>query len=153
MKAENREIARLSTQVTNPVPELMPGFAETVINVKGINVNVYSTHLDYRADPTIRQMQVADMLNVMSESNNEKILIGDMNAKPTAPELTPLFSTFKNTWKEVNNEDGFTFPAKQPNRTIDYILTTHGIQTESAETINTQASDHLPLISDVILFR
>lgn len=56
-------------------------------------------------------------------------------------------------WTEVNHEDGFTFPANKPNRTLDYILTAHGIQTELSETLNTLVSDHLPLISDVILFR
>lgn len=153
LKAENRHITRLSTQSANPLPELLPGFAETLINVKGIKVNVYSTHLDYRPDPKIRKMQIEDMLNIMSESNNEQILIGDMNAKPTSPELSPLFSTFKDTWKEVHNHDGYTFPAYEPKQTIDYILTTHGIQTESSEVIDTLASDHRPLISDVILFR
>ncbi|MEJ9233215.1 endonuclease/exonuclease/phosphatase family protein [Peribacillus butanolivorans] len=153
LKVENRQITRLSTQGGNTEPELLPGLAETLINVKGIKVNVYSTHLDYRPDPKIRKMQIEDMLNIMSESNKEQILIGDMNAIPTSPELAPLFSTFKDTWKEVHDHVGYTFPANQPNRTIDYILTTHGIQTESSEIIESLASDHRPLISDVILSR
>jgi len=151
LKAENREITRLSTQVANPKPELSPGFAETLINVKGIKMNVYATHLDYRTDPTVRKMQVRDMLDIMSESDRGKILFGDMNAVPTAPELQPLLKAYRNSWKEERDGIGYTFPALQPNEKIDYILTTSGINIQSSRIHDTLASDHRPIVSDVII--
>ncbi len=151
LKAENREITRLSTQVPNPKPELSPGFAETLINVKGIKLNVYATHLDYRTDPTVRSMQVHDMLNIMSESHREKILFGDMNAVPTAPELQPLLKSYQDSWNEERDGTSYTFPAKQPDRKIDYILTTSGVNVQSSRTLDTLASDHRPIISDIFI--
>ena len=64
----NHWITRLSTQDENPVPTPAPGFAEAVVLVRGVAVHVYSTHLDYRADPAVRATQVADMLRIMADA-------------------------------------------------------------------------------------
>ena len=37
-----------------------PGFLEAEIDVRGRRVHVYCTHLDYRADPSVRALQVGD---------------------------------------------------------------------------------------------
>lgn len=84
-EAENHEITRLSTQTPDPVPAPMPGFAEVTVNVRGAQVHVYSTHLDHRADPSVREAQVADMLDVLAADRGPKILVGDFNAEATAP--------------------------------------------------------------------
>lgn len=151
LQAENREITRLSTQVPNPVPAPAPGFAQTLINVKGIKLLVYSTHLDYRADPAVRRMQVSDMLTIFSESARQKILFGDMNAQPDAPELSPLFTHLRDTWKDAST--GYTFPANQPTSKIDYIFTSSHIKSRASKTINTLASDHWPIIADLTIPR
>ncbi|MCQ6264602.1 endonuclease/exonuclease/phosphatase family protein [Fictibacillus sp. WQ 8-8] len=151
LKAENREITRLSTQVPNPVPAPAPGFAQTLINVKGIKLHVYSTHLDYRADPAVRSMQVNDMLSIFSESSRQKILFGDMNAQPNAPELKPLFSTLQDTWR--SGEPGSTFPANKPSSKIDFILTSPRIESRSSFITDTLASDHRPIIADLTIPR
>lgn len=156
--ANNDEITRLSTQTPNAEPAPAPGFADVLINVKGVHVPVYVTHLDYRSDPTVRKMQVADMLNIMSKDHREKILLGDMNAAPNAPELAPLFQYFNDILSMPNPSTGetsnnYTFPANNPNERIDYILTTQGIKAASYNVINTLASDHRPVIADLILER
>ncbi|MDN4071868.1 MULTISPECIES: endonuclease/exonuclease/phosphatase family protein [Fictibacillus] len=151
VRAVNREITRLSTQVPNPVPAPAPGFAQTLINVKGIKLHVYSTHLDYRADPAVRAMQVNDMLSILKESSRQKILFGDMNAQPNAPELKPLFSTLHDTWNST--ELGLTFPANHPSSKIDYILTSTRIRSSSSYITSTLASDHRPIIADLAIPR
>lgn len=158
LSAANEEITRLSTQSTNPEPALAPGFAHVLINVKGVHVPVYVTHLDYRSDPKVRIMQVADMLNVMSQDHREKILLGDMNAAPNKQELAPLFENFNDilalpdpiTGETLNN---YTFPANKPTSRIDYILTSAGIKAESYKIINSLASDHRAVVADLILER
>lgn len=88
VSAENHEITRLSTQVPNPVPAPAPGFGEVVVRVKGLPVHVYVTHLDYRADPSVRSAQVADTRRIMAEDQEpgtgrrpvRQILLGDLNA-------------------------------------------------------------------------
>lgn len=148
LHAENHEIARLSTQDSVPVPKPAPGFLEAQIHVDGEELWFYVTHLDYRSDPSVRQMQIDDMFEIMSDHNNS-ILAGDMNARPDSPELVPLFQQFEDTWTLTNEDPGYTFPAESPDRRIDYVLTTPGTEVQSASVFPSMASDHLPVMADV----
>lgn len=150
LEATNHEIARLSTQDAEPEPKPAPGFPEVLVDVNGVKLWFYVTHLDYRGDPTIRQMQVADMLHVMSQGTNT-ILVGDLNARPEANELQPLFAMFTDAWEVAGGGDGFTFPANAPDRRIDYVLTSPGITAQLANVEQALASDHLLVTADVTL--
>lgn len=151
--AKNHDITRLSTQVPNPVPEPAPGFPEIVINVRGALVHVYTTHLDYRGDPSVRVAQVADTLRILGRHRDEQqILVGDFNARPDAPELAPLFERLQDAWATANGaEGGLSYPADVPDRRIDYVTATSRIHVLSAEVVDTQASDHRPLVTDLLL--
>ncbi|MFF8552810.1 endonuclease/exonuclease/phosphatase family protein [Streptomyces sp. NPDC015501] len=121
VSAENHEITRLSTQDPNPVPAPAPGFGEVVVRVRGLPVHVYVTHLDYRPDPAVRVAQVADTRRIMAEDRGPKILLGDLNAEPAAPELAPL-------WRELADADpgAPTFPARNPVKRIDFVAVSKG---------------------------
>ncbi|MEC5423945.1 endonuclease/exonuclease/phosphatase family protein [Virgibacillus sp. C22-A2] len=152
IEAVNYEITRLSTQDAEPVPSLTPGFPGVLINVKGIHVPFYVTHLDYRGDPYIREMQIEDMLSIISHQENA-ILVGDMNARPDAPELQPLFNRFQDAWAAAGNGDGYTFPETSPDRRIDYILLSPDRNISDTQVIDSTASDHLPITTEVLLTR
>lgn len=142
---ENHEITRLSTQNPNPVPEPAPGFAEAVVVAKGVAVHVYDTHLDYRAEPDVRAMQVADMLRIMAPGPT--LLLGDFNAEPDAPELAPL-------WDRLTPAPvGLTYPADVPAKRIDYVTVSSGIRVRSATVPETLASDHRPVLAEVVVRR
>ncbi|MGW3384039.1 endonuclease/exonuclease/phosphatase family protein [Streptomyces albogriseolus] len=149
LHAENHEITRLSTQTPDPVPAPAPGFAEIVIRVKGVRTHVYSTHLDYRADPSIRAAQVGDMLDVLADDRGPNILVGDFNAEPSAPELAPLWHTLRDAAPDA----GPTYPAIAPHMRIDLITVSHGITVTGARTHATDASDHRPVVADLRLPR
>ena len=153
VKATNHDITRLSTQNDTPEPAPAPGFAEAIINVKGALVPFYSTHLDYRGDPTVRIMQVDDMLNIFDDQAGEQVLLGDMNATPEAPELSPLFDHFTDAWSAVSGEPGYTYSSLSPSKRIDYIFASESIEVRNAEVINTLGSDHLPVVADLTLNR
>jgi len=138
----NHQITRLSTQQQNPVPAKAPGFLETVLDVAGTRVRVFSTHLDYGADPSVRTTQVREMMEVISTSKMPTILAGDLNATPTAPELAPLMNAFKTL------ETPMTYPAGAPAKRIDFILT-DGFGMSHARVDSTDASDHRPVIMTV----
>ncbi|MFV0132481.1 endonuclease/exonuclease/phosphatase family protein [Streptomyces sp. HMX87] len=149
LEAENHEITRLSTQAPDSVPAPAPGFAEVVVNVKGSHVHVYSTHLDYRSDPSVRATQVADMLQVLAADRGPKILVGDFNAEATAPELAPL-------WRELRDaspDGGGTYPAVGPVKRIDSVTVSPGVTVTGARTVATDASDHRPVVTDLNLHR
>lgn len=150
LRAENHEITRLSSPAPNIVPAraLMPGFAEVTVAVRGVRVHVYSTHLDYRRDPSVRRAQVADMLNVMATDHGPKVLVGDFNAKPDAPEIAAL-------WQQglvnVGPNAGKTYPAVRPVKSIDMVTVSPGIIVRAAQVVATAASDHRPVVGDLLL--
>ncbi|MFE7789289.1 endonuclease/exonuclease/phosphatase family protein [Streptomyces sp. NPDC057460] len=149
VSAENHEITRLSTQVPDPVPAPAPGFGEVVVRVKGMPVHVYVTHLDYRGDPSVRIAQVADTRRVMAQDEGRKVLLGDFNAEPDAPELAPL-------WEELADaEPGApTYPALNPVKRIDFVaVSKDGVQVRDAAVAETLASDHRPVVADLLLLR
>ncbi|MGW1546487.1 endonuclease/exonuclease/phosphatase family protein [Streptomyces sp. NPDC002346] len=149
VSAENHEITRLSTQVPNPVPEPAPGFGEVVVRVKGMPVHVYVTHLDYRGDPSVRIAQVADTRRVMAEDEGPKVLLGDFNAEPDAPELAPL-------WEDLTDAEpnAPTFPALDPVKRIDFVaVSKDSVRVRDAAVAETLASDHRPVVADLLLLR
>ncbi|MFJ5559228.1 endonuclease/exonuclease/phosphatase family protein [Streptomyces sp. NPDC093250] len=149
LHADNHEITRLSTQTPDPVPAPAPGFAEVVVNVRGARVHVYSTHLDYRADPSIRAAQVADMLDVLAADRGPRILVGDFNAEATAPELAPLWRTLR----DAAPGGGGTFPAADPVKRIDLVTVSPDVGVAGARTVTTEASDHRPVVADLRVHR
>ncbi|GAA2957234.1 MULTISPECIES: endonuclease/exonuclease/phosphatase family protein [Streptomycetaceae] len=152
VSAENHEITRLSTQDPDPVPAPAPGFAEVVLRVRGLPVHVYVTHLDYRPDPAVRVAQVADTLRIMGEDRGRKILLGDFNAEPGAPELAPL-------WAELTDADpgAPTFPALDPVKRIDFVAVSKAgegaVRVRDVAVAETLASDHRPVVADLELRR
>lgn len=151
----NHEITRLSTQTADPVPAPAPGFAEAVVQARGARVHVYSTHLDYRGDPTVREMQVADTLEILAEDGPgaTQILMGDFNATPDAAELAPLWQVLTDAWTVAGDGDGFTFPADAPDRRIDYVTVSAGVSVEGAfvpaDGPAATSSDHRPTVVDL----
>ncbi|MFD3814518.1 endonuclease/exonuclease/phosphatase family protein [Streptomyces rubiginosohelvolus] len=147
VSAENHEITRLSTQDPNPVPAPAPGFGEAVVRVRGLPVHVYVTHLDYRPDPAVRVAQVADTRRIMAEDRGPKILLGDFNAEPAAPELAPL-------WRELADADpgAPTFPAQDPVKRIDFVTVSKTrIGVRRAWVPESLASDHRAVVADLLL--
>jgi endonuclease/exonuclease/phosphatase family metal-dependent hydrolase len=147
----NYQITRLSTQSANPVAAPSPGFLEIMIDFHGERLHLYNTHLDYRNDPRVRAQQVGEMLRLIeSVPQSYTILFGDLNATPDAPELQPLFVRLKDSWSSAKGA-GFSYPAKNPEKRIDYVLTSKHFTARDAGVPETLASDHRPVIVDLEL--
>jgi len=155
----NHEITRLSTQDEDPVPAPGPGFAEVTIQARAARVHVYSTHLDYRGDPTVREMQVDDTLEILAEDDPgaTQILMGDFNATPDAAELAPLWQELTDAWTVAGEGDGFTFPATAPDRRIDYVAVSDHVSVQGAFVPDhgpaATSSDHRPTVVDLAVPR
>ncbi|UFR06298.1 endonuclease/exonuclease/phosphatase family protein [Streptomyces sp. Go40/10] len=147
--AQNHEITRLSTQTPDPVPAPAPGFAEVTVRVRGAAVHVYTTHLDYRTDPSVRRAQVDDMLAVLAEDAGPKVLVGDFNAEPGAPELARLWGPLA----DAAPDGGRTYPAAGPVRRIDLVTVSPEVSVTGARAWATTASDHRPVVADLLLRR
>jgi Metal-dependent hydrolase len=148
----NDTITRLSTQETNPVPKPAPGLLDAVLDVGGMPVRVFVTHLDYRADPRVRERQVAEMLDHIGSITVPTLLLGDLNATPDAAELQPLRARLRDVWP-AEGDGGFTYPSEKPVKRIDYILASNHFRVRSAFASQTLASDHWPVVAKLDLFK
>jgi endonuclease/exonuclease/phosphatase family metal-dependent hydrolase len=149
-EAINHSLSRLSTQDTISKAVEMPGFPQVSIQIGKHKITLFNTHLDFRSDPWVRELQVAEMLSVTAKIAGPKILVGDFNAQPNATALLPIFDAFVNAeHKEMSNL--YTFPADNPTRQIDYITFTDHFTLDTVFVISTMASDHLPILTRLTL--
>ena len=153
--AENHDLTRLSTVVPDPTPAPAPGFPEVVVDKKGALVHVYTTHLDYRADPSVRRTQVDETLDILADdAGAARVLVGDFNAPPEAPELAPLWSVLTDAWAAApDTGSGLTYPTDPPTKRIDYVTVSSEVRVVASHVIDTDASDHLPVVADLLVRR
>lgn len=152
LETTNHEITRLSTQTTDPVPAPAPGFAEVVVNVAGLPVHVYSTHLDYRAEPSVRAVRATETVAIMAQDAGPKILMGDMNAPADAPELAPLHAAYRDAWT-AGRGAGLSYPSIVPESRIDQILLSSTVRPLRSWVPDSLASDHRPVASLLLVRR
>jgi endonuclease/exonuclease/phosphatase family metal-dependent hydrolase len=148
----NHALTRLSTQQQAPVPEPMPGFLEAHVQLQGSTIRVFNTHLDYRPDPSVRRQQVSEMLAIIGDANLPTLLLGDLNAQPDASELRPLLQRLRDAWP-AEAGPGHTYPAAEPVRRIDYVLISEHFRVQAARVPVTVASDHRPVVVELVLRR
>ncbi|MGA8113467.1 MAG: endonuclease/exonuclease/phosphatase family protein [Actinocatenispora sp.] len=126
------------------------GLLHARILVRGMPFNFYNTHLQHDS-AAIRLAQVAQVKELIGTPRDPWILTGDLNAEPTAPEIVSLTEHLSDTWAEVGVGDGFTYDATKPHARIDYVLTGAGVTPRHAEVADSGASDHLPVVADLVL--
>ena len=76
------------------------------------------------------------------------VIMGDLNAEPDAPEMAPLFAALQDTCKD---KAFLTFPSDHPTIKIDHILFRGEWNLLDVYSIDTQNSDHRPLIAKMEL--
>jgi endonuclease/exonuclease/phosphatase family metal-dependent hydrolase len=138
------------------------GLTRALINVRGVPLQFYNTHLHTTAAD--RLMQTADIASVIDAAPaGLKVLVGDFNARPTAVEMVPIFSRFLDAWREagaptVENPNGNTSPSNLtglPTSRIDYDFVSPEVTVALAYVpIDSQtrlAADHYPVVADIAL--
>lgn len=146
----NHDITRLSTQDSAATPAPLPGLLDVELNVDGRKIRVFNVHLDYRSDPSVREKQVSEIVEYINKDTISTILTGDMNASPDAPELKPLMFRMNDTLGD-NATAKATFPSAKPEKKIDYVLTTDSFCPIMTRTPTVYASDHFPVVVDLVL--
>lgn len=145
---QNHDLPRLSTQSAATEPQLMPGFLEAIVQIGDGHVRVFTTHLDYRADPRVRHLQVDATIARLDAVSGPIVLMGDLNAPPHAVELAPLFQRLRDAWPD-GPDTGFTYPATASVRRIDYILTSGDLRAQNVQVLPIETSDHRPIVADL----
>lgn len=119
---------------------------------RGKPLSVYITHLGETEED--RTTQVSEILQILSENANRKILIGDFNSLPDSEQMRALTQVLDDAWTKAGNLHmdplGNTSSALEPVKRIDYILTSGDLTVKTCEVIrNVYGSDHLPVWAEI----
>jgi endonuclease/exonuclease/phosphatase family metal-dependent hydrolase len=90
------------------------------------------------------------MLAILGPLTRPTILMGDMNAGPSADEIAPLFAKLRDAWAG-QADPGYTIPADAPTNRIDYVFVAGPFRVASARVLDTTASDHRPVVAELVL--
>jgi len=114
---------------------------KSIINVKGQEVDVYSTHLSLGERSRHPQL---DYLSKVIENGNYVILGADLNEQ----ENEKLERLMKKANMEIARTRQ-TYPSWDSTRTLDYLMT-RGFEIKCSRTHNeARFSDHLPITADI----
>ena len=116
-------------------------------------LTVMNTHLDASREEVYRLQEVEHLLETVRrtlQSGLPLVAGGDFNAEPGSEvHKRVLAAVLRDSWMECGAGDGFTYPADKPVKRIDYLFLTGSLRCTSARVIDTQISDHRPLLVTV----
>jgi endonuclease/exonuclease/phosphatase family metal-dependent hydrolase len=120
-----------------------------IVNVRDVNWHVVNTHLD-PAEGTTRAQEVGGLVGLVHDQQaaGAPLLVGgDLNSTPDNVVLAPLRAAgLRDAWTECGSGDGFTYPADKPVKRIDYLFLSGIIHCSAASVLDTQISDHRPVL-------
>jgi endonuclease/exonuclease/phosphatase family metal-dependent hydrolase len=128
------------------------GLLRARVKVRGVPVQVYNTHLQH--DNAAERLEQAQAIKTLIGTPRESfVLLGDLNATPEQPEIRELTDDMADSWVEAGVGAGHTYDSENPTRRIDYVLTSSKVVTRTAAVVTSDpgASDHLPVLAEVLL--
>jgi len=118
-----------------------------IINVNGLRLVVYNTHLGLKAIE--REEQLEFIMQMISEETLEYILMGDLNTKIN--KLKMVTDTMKDSAQNSEKLQQSTFEEEGIQERIDYIFVSSNIKVVNYDVILSEASDHYPVISEIVM--
>ncbi len=110
------------------------------------NITVFSSH--FGLAPNEQVNAVDTVLALIEKETNPVLLLGDLNAQSDAREMQPLFASMKDASEGAGI---LTFPSDKPTHKIDHILYKGDWNVLNVCSMDTQCSDHRPLIAELAL--
>ncbi len=92
--------------------------------------------------------QQLDYISELVNRYQYVIVMGDFNSEPQSKEMDKLFCE---TSLKMPQKDLKTFPSWRPEKHIDHILVTEGIEIIDCRVLSEVNSDHLPVAMDVLV--
>lgn len=120
-----------------------------LIELDGGTLWVVNTHLSYESAGD-RAAQARGVRDLVDDEMGPAVIAGDFNADNDATELAPL-ADLGDAWTECGHGNGCTHPARRPNKRLDHVLCSAGVIPSAAQVVPTDASDHLPLVVDLLI--
>lgn len=107
-------------------------------------ITVFSTH--FGLAPSEQESAVKTALSLIEKETNPVLFMGDLNAEPDTPEVKALFETLRDA---CEGQGILTFPSDDPRMKIDHILYKGSWNVLGIRSMDTQNSDHRPLIAEL----
>ena len=115
-------------------------------------ISVVNTHLDASRDDHFRRQEIRTVLAVARDAQAGVLVGGDFNSTPESEVQADVRQAgVRDVWLLCGRGDGFTYPANVPTKRIDYLYLTGTGTCSRAEVLDSQASDHRPLLVTVRL--
>lgn len=131
-------------------------YAEVTLDIQGKSLRVGTTHMSYthRFESTSRKEQEADnLVQAIQEHTGSFILAGDFNAAPDSYTIKRISQYLQNIGSDLSQNTWTTkpfsyqgFDETELNWRLDYIFGTKDIKVIAAEVLQTEYSDHLPVL-------
>ena len=117
-----------------------------VLLANGSPITVFSTHFGLAPSEQANAVQTA--LALIQKETNPLLFMGDLNAEPDTREVKPLFEALHDA---SAGKSILTFPSDTPRIKIDHILYKGDWRVLDVRSMDTQESDHRPLIAELEL--
>ena len=127
------------------------GALEAVIRMPGPPLTVLNTHIDASREDFYRRQEMTTLLSLATRSLGElgrsTLVGGDLNAEPGSAVIGMLEgSQLRDAWADCGQGAGLSYPADKPVKRIDYLLLPKDWKCVSATVIETEVSDHRPVL-------
>ena len=127
------------------------GALRAVIQIPGGPVDVLNTHIDASREDFYRRQEMTTLLQLATRSIGEQrrstLVGGDLNAEPGSAVMEMVRgSPLRDPWPECGEGSGLSYPADGPVKRIDYLLLPADWRCVSASVLETDASDHRPVL-------
>jgi endonuclease/exonuclease/phosphatase family metal-dependent hydrolase len=109
-----------------------------------------ATHFHHiEEDSAIRQLQALEIVKFWNQ-RPRTVFVGDLNAKPDAPEIAILREAgLRDAFALIGSGSGLTWPSDKPNQRIDYIWVSPDLTVRNLGMPRSTASDHLGVVVTV----
>lgn len=127
------------------------GMLRVEVNIGRRKINFVTTHLDYQYEDG-RLFEAEQLLKFISDVEGPLVVVGDFNDEPSGRTYELMLHGFADAWVSARGPgNGFTYPADVPAKRIDYIFTRRSdrIAARKVRLVNSLASDHLPIVTDL----
>jgi endonuclease/exonuclease/phosphatase family metal-dependent hydrolase len=132
------------------------GALRTVIESPLGTLRVINTHLDASGSDSFRIQQAPTLLRVARSSGDvvATFIGGDFNSEPTSSVHAMVAAAgWHDTFAECSSDNGFSWPEDKPRKRIDYLWYKGLLRCVDAKVLDTNASDHRPVLFHLHIVR
>ncbi len=127
------------------------GALQAVVQLPSGPLTVLNTHIDASREDFYRKQEMATLIQLATRSIGKRdratLVGGDLNAEPGSMVIEMLrASPLRDAWAECGQGSGLSYPADRPVKRIDYLLLPVYWKCVSGRVLETDASDHRPVL-------